>query len=481
MLIFGNLVRKIDPFFEMTGKIEDEIPAFFKQLGYPYSISKNSLLAVGAPNSWPSLLACLHWLLDVVKMNDFSTDNQDNIILTKDNTEQELYSGQLLKAYELFLKSEDYNEELCELSFLLQSKFKDLKDRYMQISEIVDNLKNERDELKHNWQNIENIESRIDMSRSQTNSLKNTNHLIVTIQDLEDKKNHLLHVFREKRDLFDDLELKNKELYEQLKMQKISLDEKKRMEQELESLETSIFQLEEQREKLRENNWKSQGRIDALISEIYKQLNKYENFSINNAFISTTSPMVSFYPENIKTDIQRVLVPENFLEELRNHESLSAYKRNEGINNYEQEIYKTGQENHQLKIELEEESRVINENIRKINELKRSLKTNPDSINYEIENKTAELRDLEEMIKNCKNLTNELRRDLRIQVESYEMRKKELTKAEADWGNLIKTKTDEILQAVMIANWINDRVHNYIKSTEEFMHKQWSEIGNLYP
>ena len=142
--------------------------------------------------------------------------------------------------------------------------------------------------------------------------------------------------------------------------------------------------------------------------------------------------MVSFYPENIKTDIQRVLVPENFLEELRNHESLSAYKRNEGINNYEQEIYKTGQENHQLKIELEEESRVINENIRKINELKRSLKTNPDSINYEIENKTAELRDLEEMIKNCKNLTNELRRDLRIQVESYEMRKKELTKAEAD-------------------------------------------------
>ena len=187
-------------------------------------------------------------------MNDFSTDNQDNIILTKDNTEQELYSGQLLKAYELFLKSEDYNEELCELSFLLQSKFKDLKDRYMQISEIVDNLKNERDELKHNWQNIENIESRIDMSRSQTNSLKNTNHLIVTIQDLEDKKNHLLHVFREKRDLFDDLELKNKELYEQLKMQKISLDEKKRMEQELESLETSIFQLEEQREKLRENN-----------------------------------------------------------------------------------------------------------------------------------------------------------------------------------------------------------------------------------
>lgn len=49
--VLTALAKQIDDSYEMNGKIEDEVPAFFKNIGYPFTISKNSLLAVGAPNT----------------------------------------------------------------------------------------------------------------------------------------------------------------------------------------------------------------------------------------------------------------------------------------------------------------------------------------------------------------------------------------------------------------------------------------------
>ena len=113
IIILTALVRKIDPLFELTGKIEDEVPAFFKLFGYPHTISKNSLLAVGAPNSWPSLLAALYWLLDYIKMYEHSEENEASHILTKDTSEEELYTEHFFRAYELFLQTQDYSDELA--------------------------------------------------------------------------------------------------------------------------------------------------------------------------------------------------------------------------------------------------------------------------------------------------------------------------------------------------------------------------------
>ena len=58
-----TLVHQFDPSFEIqTKKLDEEIPNFFKGIGYPFPISKNSLLAIGAPSSWPGLLGALLWL-----------------------------------------------------------------------------------------------------------------------------------------------------------------------------------------------------------------------------------------------------------------------------------------------------------------------------------------------------------------------------------------------------------------------------------
>lgn len=57
---------QVDPYMKIAGKMEDEVPAFFKRMRYPFAISKSALFAVGSPHTWPGLLAALVWLTDLL-------------------------------------------------------------------------------------------------------------------------------------------------------------------------------------------------------------------------------------------------------------------------------------------------------------------------------------------------------------------------------------------------------------------------------
>jgi SMC interacting uncharacterized protein involved in chromosome segregation len=54
---------------KIFGKIEDDVPLFFKRINYPFAISKSALFAVGSPHSWPAVLAALTWLVELLNYN----------------------------------------------------------------------------------------------------------------------------------------------------------------------------------------------------------------------------------------------------------------------------------------------------------------------------------------------------------------------------------------------------------------------------
>lgn len=63
----GFLVRQFDPnLFKSFGKLEEEVPQLFKRLKYPFQISKSNLTAVGSPHTWPTILAALTWLIELL-------------------------------------------------------------------------------------------------------------------------------------------------------------------------------------------------------------------------------------------------------------------------------------------------------------------------------------------------------------------------------------------------------------------------------
>ena len=72
------LLRRVDPTFnDGQQKFEDEVALAFKTLGYPYPISKTALVAAGSPHTWPTLLAALTWLIELLSCEEADDEDDD--------------------------------------------------------------------------------------------------------------------------------------------------------------------------------------------------------------------------------------------------------------------------------------------------------------------------------------------------------------------------------------------------------------------
>jgi hypothetical protein len=68
--IVSFLFRQVDGNFRITGKLEDEVLAFFKAMRYPFAISKASMQAVGTMHTWPTLLASITWMVELLTYDE---------------------------------------------------------------------------------------------------------------------------------------------------------------------------------------------------------------------------------------------------------------------------------------------------------------------------------------------------------------------------------------------------------------------------
>ena len=146
--IMTFLMRRIDPTFARTSspggrsaartdegqiKFEDEITMAFRCLGYPFPISKTGLVAVGSPTHWPTLVAAIDWLVDLLIIKDgedelewgpgeadMSEDELATLGGSTDRVERQFHSF-LRKSMVAFLR--DDNEECEELEGRLLDEF----------------------------------------------------------------------------------------------------------------------------------------------------------------------------------------------------------------------------------------------------------------------------------------------------------------------------------------------------------------------
>ncbi|CAL8470906.1 g10448 [Coccomyxa elongata] len=100
---------KMDPNSKNPGnqcKIEDEVPALFKRLRYPYTISKSALFAVGSPHTWPGLLAALVWLTELLYYEEKAEQVKEQSFDDKARSETEFFNY-VSTAYRHFMSGHD--------------------------------------------------------------------------------------------------------------------------------------------------------------------------------------------------------------------------------------------------------------------------------------------------------------------------------------------------------------------------------------
>lgn len=222
---FNNIILflflQIDPNFKLSGKFEDEVITMFKQLRYPYQISKTSLVAVGTPHSWPALLATVMWLIELLGYDEAvaaaNAQSQDDPDPEDPNASEKAFYSYLGSAYQLFLSGDDETYERLEQEFL--NTF----------------------EVKNN------------SIRNQIQSMEERNEALEReIRDVEQRRAHLPELVNKKNDYVKDME-KFKSLIQQLKKHKEQLESKAKDRQaELTELEGVVTALQDEIEAIRQ-------------------------------------------------------------------------------------------------------------------------------------------------------------------------------------------------------------------------------------
>jgi len=151
MSLMEFLYLQFDPSFSWTKKKEEEIPELFKRLKYPFPISKSALYAIGSPHAWPSLLAALTWMVDLLIYLDRCNDNKSlqGELDSDDNNGAKYFFGYLTRSYELYMNGKD-----AEDAALWTEMDKNHNAKIQEIQGNINLLTKANEDLKQELQNI---------------------------------------------------------------------------------------------------------------------------------------------------------------------------------------------------------------------------------------------------------------------------------------------------------------------------------------
>lgn len=131
--IMTFLLRRLDPGFNTPSaasrsdeppiKFEEEVSLAFRTLGYPFPISKTGIVAVGAPHTWPALIAAIDWLLDVLAVVEAEAEHdwadeeedEDELFAMESNADRATrqFDAFLRKSMVAFMQATDDDNERC--------------------------------------------------------------------------------------------------------------------------------------------------------------------------------------------------------------------------------------------------------------------------------------------------------------------------------------------------------------------------------
>ncbi|CAG9464550.1 unnamed protein product [Pedinophyceae sp. YPF-701] len=157
--IVNFLCRRIDPNMDLSGKIEDEVPLFFKRLHYPFQITKPSLYAVGAPNTWPHVLAAMVWLVEILAYEEkaeAARARAERDGVAAEGADDKVFFEYIAKSYTSFLSGDDDTVEaldremearFCQRQGDMETDLNSLKDENATLKERLRALKEAPSEL----------------------------------------------------------------------------------------------------------------------------------------------------------------------------------------------------------------------------------------------------------------------------------------------------------------------------------------------
>ncbi|XP_074390549.1 kinetochore protein NDC80 homolog isoform X1 [Zonotrichia albicollis] len=410
--IFTFIYKFLCPSYELPdSKFEEEIPKIFKDLGYPFALSKSSMYTVGAPHTWPQIVAALFWLIDCVKLYNAIRENapsfddrqswggetDDGIVHNK------LFMDYCVKCYDLFMKGRDTFEEL---DAEVQSKLKDLfnidpfqmeslEAENKRLQEEIARLEKEKESEPDRRVTLRNVKSSLqaDVQKYQAYLANMKSHISILDQNLKSVNDEVETAGAE----VEAMKQENARLQHILDNQKYSAADIERINHKRNELQQTINKLNKELQAERDQMWNEEIKYARNRDAIEMQLAEYHKLARKLKLIPVSA-------ENSKGhDFKIQFNPDSGPNCLVKYRTQIKVPLMEIINETEEEISKATQR----KITLEDTLEQVNV---MLEDKKRSVKMLTEEAEKLDDLYQQKLKEIEEEDKKCANELESLKK-----------------------------------------------------------------------
>eukprot|EP00941_MAST-03F_sp_MAST-3F-sp1_P002609 g2609.t1 len=313
---FYNIVNFLFRQFDMnyqpgsSQEMTKAVPVMFKGIGYPFSISKTALSAVGTPHTWPALLAALSWLVELLSYEDSvaraDEDGEEGFDgmageeggrpvdggVDSEQKSTRMFFKYLGTAYKAFLDGDDATEEA-----LLQALISDKEERNEQIRFELEKAQQEEQDLLAELQELEGKRSAIpgltkvkedlssDLEKFRLFSEKIDNHYETVASKITKRKaeveERLVDLSR-----VQDAKL---QLQEEIKTQEMSAADVEQTRQDRAQLKAELERVCDTKEAMQKEVWELESALSSQMKELQETLRPYHAAARGIGLIPSTS------------------------------------------------------------------------------------------------------------------------------------------------------------------------------------------------
>ncbi|NXT07010.1 NDC80 protein, partial [Prunella fulvescens] len=476
--IFTFIYKFLCPSYELPdSKFEEEIPKVFKDLGYPFALSKSSIYTVGAPHTWPQIVAALVWLIDCVKLYNAIRENapsfddrqswggetDDGIVHNK------LFMDYCVKCYDLFMKGRDTFEEL---DAEVQSKLKDLFNidpfqmeslaaENKRLQEEIARLEKEKESEPDRRVTLRNVKSSLqaDVQKYQAYLANLESHTAILDQKLESVNDEVETAEME----VEAMKQENARLRHILDNQKYSAADIERINHERNELQQTINKLTKEVEAEEHQLWNEELKYARNKEAIEIQLAEYHKLARKLKLIPVSA-------ENSKGhDFEIQFNPEAGPNCLVKYRTQIKAPLMEIINETEEEINRATQR----KITLEDTLEQVNV---MLEDKKRSLKTLTEEAEKLDDLYQQKLKEIEEEEQKCANELESLKKHKELLesgvYEGLSEATNELHDLQRQYQVVLQTTTEEKRKIDANLSRLIETVANHIASIVKYLDEQ---------
>lgn len=285
------LFRMVDPTFTLdpgnTSAGPEEIVMMFKLVRYPFQFSPRSLASVGSPHTWPSLLAALFWLVELLRAQDAS-----NPALAEQPSKDELMLRWLEASYDAFLSGDEaaeveVSEELAlhfdQSAEALRADAEALKSQLTEQSHKIASLKNRPDQLTDLRTVNEHLQK--DKAKFETLCQEMDAYLGTVMKKHEERRKGL----EEAEEALEQLQREVGELQDEVSRQSVPVEEAERMIREKIELNETRVTVNNEKEIVEKNVWNKELEVSKKLEEVEIKVKTYNETAAQLGLLKQSS------------------------------------------------------------------------------------------------------------------------------------------------------------------------------------------------